>query len=242
MNINTSLFPDGPADPLSPSAFNDLLLNATRLLERMQSAYREKVDYIASIQPELDAQREETEEAETRAQHLKMQLEDMGRRAQEHETAMRQMAAQLAEEKVKAQEAREVARSIRVVAEQDENENTPRRWKRGSAGSASDSGFESDWDRDTESIVSSGVPTPRTPPAILNAPMFETLDGRIQGGKLAKQMSFRPNLSRGQAHEAVVSLSMLHQLRDENQDLRRQLDDMHVSLQGCIDYVDDIHA
>lgn len=240
MNINNSLFPDGPADPLSPTAFNDLLLNATRLLERMQTSYREKVDYIASIQPEIDAQREEAEEAETRAQHLKMQLEDMGRQAQEHDNAMRQMSIQLAEEKIRAQEARESANSIRVVSDDD---TTPRRRKRGSAGSASDSGFESDWDRDTESVVSSGIPTPRTPPAIMTAP--STLFGQLDR-KIHKQAPFRPsNLGNGprvNTNEAVISLNVLHQLRNENQDLRQQVDDMQHALQGCIEYVDDLKA
>lgn len=83
LNINNSLFPHGPADPLSPQAFNDLLLNASNLLQRMQAAYKEKVEYIASVQPEIDAQKEEVEEANTRSEHLKMQLEDIGRQNQE---------------------------------------------------------------------------------------------------------------------------------------------------------------
>ncbi|KAK6437133.1 hypothetical protein LTR95_006669 [Oleoguttula sp. CCFEE 5521] len=85
LNIHTALFPHGRSDELTPHAFNDLLLNATSLLGRMQTAYKSKVDFMASVQPELEAQREEVEEAETRSRHLKLQLEDMARRAQEHE-------------------------------------------------------------------------------------------------------------------------------------------------------------
>lgn len=226
LNINNELFPDGPADPFSPSAFNDLLLNATTLLERMQCAYREKTEYIASVQPEIDAQREEVEEAETRAQHLKMQLEDMGRRAQDHENAMKSLAAQLAEEKIKVQEAQEQSRTVRMI-----NEERPEwRRKRSSAGSASDSGFESDLDRDADSVAS-GSTTPAWSPAPLDG-----LERRLQysPAKLQREAHYRRVDLQGAGGQPVSVL----QLQNENQHLRKQVEEMQVSLQSCIDVLD----
>ena len=193
LNINSALFPHGPADPLDPTAFNNLLLNATNLLHRMQTAYREKVEYIASIRPEQEAQKDEVEGAETRVVHLKKQLEDMSRKAHEQETTMREMAAELAEERmktleaedrIKRLEAREAAtNTIRLVSSSTEgegdhgNSSSSRRAKRrGSTSNASDSGFESDM----ESIFSSygggpAVPdTPLSPPCLSRMPSFES--------------------------------------------------------------------
>ncbi|KAF2766760.1 hypothetical protein EJ03DRAFT_254859, partial [Teratosphaeria nubilosa] len=175
-----------PVDPLSPHAFNELLLNATSLLQRMQSAYREKVEYIASVQPEIDAQKEEVEEAETRSRHLKMQLEDMSFKAADQHKAMQEIAVQLAEERLKAQEVEEaVKKSVRLVRrstdgteegeDEEEEKTTPRRGKRQSGDShASDSGFESDLDY-AESIMSFGVETPMSAkaPSISITPSYD---------------------------------------------------------------------
>lgn len=157
LNINNSLFPHGPADPLSPHAFNDLLLNATHLLQRMQDAYKEKCDFITSMQPEMDAQREEVEEAETRARHLKLQLEDMGRCNAEQIRINRELAEQLSiprDVSPNPQQRTPTPAASHLNADDHDTTPTPdndlddlpRRRKRSSATSASDSGFESDAD------------------------------------------------------------------------------------------------
>lgn len=253
IDINSSLFPHGPVDPLSPHAFNDLLLNATNLLQRMQTAYKEKVDYIASFQPELDAQREEFEESETRARHLKMQLEDMSRKAQEQDIAMQELATQLAMEKIKAQEAQEAARrSIRVVRmslneqEGDAEEETSKRRKRGSAGSqASDSGFESDIEY-AESVMSGTS----SPPAMTLTPAYEGHEWHIRN--TAFQSNERPAISRQSSSATAFSgkrpgsegaaWATVESLRGENDQLRRQIEDMQRTLQGCIDFVNMVKA
>lgn len=256
LNVNNSLFPNGPADPLSPHAFNDLLLNATGLLERMQTAYRQKIAYIASIQPEIEAQREEVEEAETRAQHLKLQLEDMGRRAQEQQTSMHQLAMQLAEEKTKAHEASEAAaRTVRHVRQSpdarpevdDDDDETPRRRKRGSAGSASDSGFESDLDRDTDSMLSGGPATPLTPSGPASTPLFDQQDWQqrqTEHHEVERLRSLRTPGSIGGGVRRMgggeAAYATVYQLRGENHALRKQMEEMQRTLQGCIDFVGNV--
>ncbi|TKA46127.1 hypothetical protein B0A54_02934 [Friedmanniomyces endolithicus] len=236
LNLHTSLFPTGPADPLSPHAFNDLLLNATSLLQRLQAAYREKVEFIAAVLPEIEAQREEVEEAETRAEHLRLQLEAMGRVVGEGEEVVREKGA------------RESVRMVRrSVGGGEEDEETPRRRKRGSAGSASDSGFESDAEY-AESITSAGggVETPLSP-----APLM-TLTPAYDGREWAPS---RPGLSRqstmsgysamaynGGKDLAAAEWTSAEVLRGENARLRRQVEDMQRSLQGCIDFVGGVKA
>ncbi|KAK3940365.1 hypothetical protein QBC46DRAFT_288544 [Diplogelasinospora grovesii] len=99
LNVEAALFPPGSPtadrDPFSPAAFKNLQANATGLLIKLQNAYRERVVTIQELQAEKSAQREELEEAETRAQHLKMQLEGMAQKAQEQEKAMQQLVEEL---------------------------------------------------------------------------------------------------------------------------------------------------
>jgi hypothetical protein len=264
LNINLSLFPNGPADPLSPSSFNDLLLNATELLQRMQTAYKEKVEFIASMQPELDAQREEVEEAETRSKHLKMQLEDMGHQAQQNEQAMQGMARQLTEEKLRVQELREnAARSIRLVRRptddghthelEDEEETPTRRRKRSSNGSASDSGFESDLES-VFSANSSGIETPISPPSISLASM-PTDDARAWTLKQPRDRDRLPSLQRRTSASTITSGSdvnakpakrlgggntawaTVEALRSENRELKVKMEGMEREVQSCIDFV-----
>ncbi|KAK3322419.1 hypothetical protein B0H66DRAFT_203247 [Apodospora peruviana] len=101
LDIESALFPPGSPgqDSFSPAAFKNLQANAVGLLNKMQSAYRERVVTLREIQAERSAQRDEMEEAETRAQHLKMQLEGMAHRAQEQEKMMRSLMEELAAEK-----------------------------------------------------------------------------------------------------------------------------------------------
>lgn len=108
MNVEAALFPRGPPterDTFSPSAFKNLQANATGLLLKMQGAYRQRAAALRDVAAEREAQRDELEEAETRAAHLKMQLEGMARKAADHERDMKSLMEDLiAEKRARAEE------------------------------------------------------------------------------------------------------------------------------------------
>lgn len=255
MNIMTSLFPEGQSDELTPHSYNELLLNATTLLQRMQIAYRTKVGYIATLTPEMDVQREEKEEADIRSRHLKLQLEDMGRRATEQESAMQELAAQLSEERFRNQEAREkesrkASRSYKLpppapaslADETTDDETTPRRHaltnKRistDSTRSASDSGFESDLDRDG---WSQDPLDPSLQRAVLSSP------APITPTKLRGNGNAHAPLNSSNLRNSVKRLgsdgsawAVMERLRVENVALKKQVGDMQRELQGCIELI-----
>ncbi|KAK4501006.1 hypothetical protein PRZ48_006812 [Zasmidium cellare] len=250
MNINTSLFPHGPADDLSPQAFNDLLLNATNLLQRMQAAYKEKVDYIDNIQPEIDASKEEVEEMETRSKHLKMQLEDIGRQNQEQKQVNEELIIQLSQEKMKLQEAREAAKTIRLVRGETEpftsDDEAAQRRKRRSAGSASDSGFESD--ADTSSVFSGGLETPvsQRHPQLMLTPDMDVTPSKQSHGLFSRSSTMSQQSTAFSSTKRMGSESAawatVEQLRHENQALRMQVEEMQSSLQGVIDFVGGVNG
>jgi hypothetical protein len=110
LNIEAALFPSTPSSPagaardtFSPSAFKNLHINAVGLLNKMQTAYREQATTLRDLQAERSAQKDELEEAVTRAEHLKIQLEGMARKAAEQEQVMGALEAELeAERKARA--------------------------------------------------------------------------------------------------------------------------------------------
>lgn len=102
MDLDAALFPAGQPsdrDAFSPSAFKNLETNALGALRKMQSAYRQRAVAHHDLAAEKSVRDEELEEAETRAQHLKMQLEGMARRAADQQKEMQILMDELAAEK-----------------------------------------------------------------------------------------------------------------------------------------------
>ena len=262
MNLMTSLFPNGQPNELTPHAYNDLLVNATNLLQRLQSAYKDKVEYIATLQPEMDVQREEIEEADIRSRHLKLQLQDMGRRAQEQESAMQALASQLSQERFRNQEAREkesrkasrsyISKPSPVLSNADETtdddgETTPRRCfpaphsKRLSAGStdASDSGFESDLDRN-DNWAHQDPLDPSHQRAVMGSPgpLTPTKQrGLLAGNQHAPLTSSSLRNSVKRLGSDGSAWAVMERLRVENVALKAQVGDMQRELQGCIELI-----
>lgn len=230
LNIPTAL----PTDPSTPTAFADLLATATSLLTRMQTAYKEKSDYIASMRPELEAQREEVEEAATRSAHLKIQLTDMAALSNAQQQQLQEMRRELAAERQERQRLeavqhssiRHVRPSLGIVPTHgNSTEPSPqRRRKRGSAGSgASDSGFESD--AETDSVFSGrGAETPLSPPALAISP-------DLYGASWREKADFsRPGTAQGES----AAWAAVARLRLENGELQERVRRMEGAVDGCL--------
>ncbi|KAH6624588.1 hypothetical protein B0J18DRAFT_182849 [Chaetomium sp. MPI-SDFR-AT-0129] len=128
INLESALFPPTPSSPsgqrdsFSPAAFKNLQMNAMGLLVKLQNAYREQTTTLRDLQAERSAQKDELEEAITRAAHLKVQLEGMARRTQEQEEVMKGLMGELEYERnlrAKA-EAAAAAGSIRIAPSEGE--------------------------------------------------------------------------------------------------------------------------
>lgn len=116
LNVESALFPHGPADPLNPTSFNDLLAAAESVIHRYQEAYRQQHFLIADLQAEQDAQDDELDEAETRARHLKLQLDDMAAKATEQNREMQRLRSELdAERRLRRQEEEARLKSVQLV-------------------------------------------------------------------------------------------------------------------------------
>ena len=155
MDINKALFPSGTADPSSPAALKNLQQQAENLLSRMQSAYRERTLQVREIAAEKEALAEEALGAETRAQHLKMQLNDMSIKFTEQDQAIMNLVDELAQEKLARREDEDARKRTLRLVEQASPPHTSH--GRGSgAYTVSDSGFESEDESTAESLFSRG--------------------------------------------------------------------------------------
>jgi hypothetical protein len=134
--MQSALFPYGPVDPLNPTSFNDLLAAAEAVISTYQNAYRQRCTELSQLRDETQLHQDELEECETRARHLKAQLQDMGEQC----TAQTQKAEAL-EGMLRARP------SSAASGPFEESRETLVESGRGRMGHAgSDSGFESDGD------------------------------------------------------------------------------------------------
>lgn len=99
LDIQAALYPSGQNDTFSPAAYKNLQQNAAGLLERFQGAYQQRTIAYYEMKAERGAQADEQEEADTKLHHLKLQLEDMARKASEQEKMMLSLMAELSHEK-----------------------------------------------------------------------------------------------------------------------------------------------
>lgn len=164
LDIESSLFPNGPgSQAFSPAAYKNLQQTATGLLQRYQSAYQQRTIAYHELKAERGAQDEEKEEAETKMHHLKMQLEDMARKAADQEAAMQSLMEELNREKKLRSEEHHHLRGANLLSPSEgssvsedlgaEEDQQRRLWRRSLGTVRSEAGF----DTDDESIEEASV-------------------------------------------------------------------------------------
>jgi hypothetical protein len=220
MDLKSALFPHGPADSLDPSSFHDLLFNAESLISRLQEAYKEKCMALADLRGEQAAQIDEMDEADTRARHLRMQLEDLSSRASEQE---RQLRAEVESERQKRMEMEAHWRRQTMVEERPSRTT----WQK-SGSNASDSGFESEMDSDgpvSSSVEASPILRPEEDPFI------QPTSSRV--GVARRQ---RP-VEHGCRTCKAMSVPVGNDMRTENQRLKLRISELEDAVSSCLDLV-----
>lgn len=211
----------------------------------------------------MSVKEEETEEAETRAMHAKMQLEDMARQvaAQEAKTEMleRMLAQQQTEsKKLRRRSSLEQQQTPRRVSLRtvpgDHQEDGPRNWKRTSRTGNSDSGFESDGDSD--SVFSLRSPASSSASTTESDGGARTTDVGGRGSDGGARVSVGTVSDVGspaeaekvrivrveRGHDAVFHSNVARayapiEMRIENQRLRERVVELELAVEGCLDLV-----
>ena len=257
LDIKAALFPAGPADPFSPSSFKNLLQNAEGLLLRMQTACKERAVSLREMNAEKEAQSEELEEAQTRARHLKLQLDDMSVKLAEQDVAMMSLVDEVAAMKRWRQD-EENKKSIRLVEADDEarapGSHRPRKRE------SRDSGFESQSEDEVPaSSVFSTLEDRGTPMTSLNTSprigiqeMVHESDYQGAGTKelpllimktklahrgLQSDISIPTVCSNREQAKALEDTGIVSMLQLENAGLKQRVEYLESTLDGCLDLV-----
>lgn len=165
MNVETALFPLGPPDHVDQHAFDSLLAKAENVLRKLQSAYRQRTLAMHELFAEKALRQEELEQAQTRAESSKRQLNDISAQFLEQEKAIKKLTEELnLERKARIRDREEFYHQETKVRPpgppwtiDSDNIHTPRHRMTKSSFSPTmthDSGFESEGESSAESIFS----------------------------------------------------------------------------------------
>lgn len=254
MDVSAALFPHEPPNPFSPASFKNLQQQAEGLLSRLQTAYKERTIALCDMIAEKETVAEESEGTDTRARHLKMQLDDMTAKFAEQDEAMMNLVDELAQEKQARREDEEARkRTIRIVGDVTPPSSGHRGLSR--SNTVSDSGFESEDDSSADSVFSrrNGAQSPTmsvSSASTANSPdVYRTQEFHVpastvqiarlrlpQGQPAAKGTPLHSctNCEGVRASEAwgVVSI-----LKEENEVLKHRVGELEGALDGCLDVV-----
>lgn len=259
LDINKALFPAGPADPFSPAAFKNLLQNAEGLLSRLQAAYKERAITMRELTVEKDTQAEELAESETRAKHLKIQLDDMAAKLARQDDIVMDLVDGLAQEKQLRREEEDARkRSVMLVKVSrakafghchPESPNAEEYRRQTDSSLITDSGFESEGESFVDSVFSKGrdimsnasdssFSTCNSPDLYHHLPPRTPSHGSHHHDSVLPHAAIRPeSCANCQGARSSQAWSMVLNMKEENRILNARLMQLEGALDGCLDVV-----
>lgn len=167
MDVEEELFPfgsPGDGDAFSPAAFKNLQQTSTGLLHRYQGAYQSRSAECRRLLADKVAAEDEKSESDMRTQHLKLQLEEMSRKASETETFMRALMEELNREKKMRRQAQAALQPGLVDVQPEEvsveYDQQTKTWRRSIEAYKTDHSSDTDSDSLAESSVFSRARSP----------------------------------------------------------------------------------
>jgi chromosome segregation ATPase len=119
LDIQTALFPSGMMDDASPENFRQLQANAEHTISRLLIAYKENLQSAREVTSEKNVLNDELEAAQTRSEHLKLQVANMAADAAKQESVMQSMAEELVALRCKIREDAEFRnKGVRLVTKE----------------------------------------------------------------------------------------------------------------------------
>lgn len=239
LNIEQTLHSlSSPTDrsTFSPAAFKNLQMIATGMLHKFQDAYTQRTIEVRELRAEKAAADEDSSEMETKMQHLRMQLEDMARKAAEQEEVMQSLMAELTREKTLRLETGGASSGSSVSEDLGVEEDQRRKWRKSDATSRSGMGYDTDEEGTEEASVfsrsrsptittmssdASPLDGPYPPTSSPNAPpkvgaLSTAAPGRQQPQMTTFQKIFKTRSSIGGNGNANTSASSCHNCQGQD--------------------------
>lgn len=242
LNIHTTLFPSGNGEESSPEAFKRLQVNAESTISRLQIAYQKNLQLVREITSEKNILTDELDAANTRSEHLKLQLANMAAQSAEQESAMQAMAEELAALRHKIREDSEFrSRTLRIVPndfleadEADSATGSPYRGRRERPFAESESESIASEDDSVFSHAPPGTCTPfsavdSSPEQLYSAPAFDT-------SPPVKECQNCHGVKRSEAWDVV------HLLQEENRALKTRITECESANEDALKFLDIVSA
>ena len=170
-------------------------------------------------------QDEELDEAETRARHLRTQLEEMGRKREEAEKVNEELAnTLLRERRLWMEEEERRKRNIRQVRSDDERDRGGAKARRATGSTNSDSGFESEAESEEDASGICGLTG-----SAMNVNRQEE-----QKSKFVR-ISKEGNIGEMRSCRNYQDVSGTPDLRSENQLLKMRVTELEEAVESCLD-------
>jgi hypothetical protein len=116
LDVQSALFPSGTTGEASADEFMQLQANAENTIFRLQSAYQKTLSSFREMTSQRNVLGDELEAAQTRSEHLKLQLANMAAQSVRQASAMQSMAEELDVMRCKRSEDAEFrSKSLRIV-------------------------------------------------------------------------------------------------------------------------------
>ncbi|KAH7349418.1 hypothetical protein B0T11DRAFT_332498 [Plectosphaerella cucumerina] len=262
LNIEQALFPPaspgGSRDPFSPASYKNLEMAATSLISTYQTAYRRQQHELRELRMDRDAKDEELEETEMRTRHLKLQLEDLARQADEREQEMQALVLALEKERklnrgmmssggLAPPPASDTATVVSEDLGAEEDQKHPQ-WRKSH-------NFE-DTDEESESVgeAPSVFSRSRSPTFAAGAQSRLSVSGQPQPQQNQQQMTAFQKLVKGftgdadtgasgascrncHGQDGQVAWDTVGVLRDENRSLKGRVAELERCVEGALDAV-----
>ncbi|TQV92614.1 hypothetical protein V2A60_009087 [Cordyceps javanica] len=262
LDIEAALFPEGaPLEDefVSPAAYKNLQANALGLLHRFQATYQSQTIEFRTLKAEREALEDEKSEAETRARHAKLQLDEIASKATERAIAMQTYIDELRREnKALLQGAHSpVTMSEDLGVEEDQVKT---RWRRSDDTYKTEPGSDTDGESVGSVSVFSRSRSPTTATTVSEIGSFEPLSrGRISvpgapthtlPQQRPQQMTAFRKLMKGisgeadartcsncHGQDASIAWDTAGLMRDENRGLKMRVTELESALDSALDIV-----
>ncbi|KAM3435184.1 hypothetical protein NHJ13734_005669 [Beauveria thailandica] len=264
LDIEATLFPNGaPQDgeAVSSADYKSLQMNALELLHRFQDVYKSQTIEFRTLKAEKEALEDEKCEAETRARHAKLQLDEVASKAAERGAAMQAYIDELRQEnRAMVQYVRSPTMSEDLGVEEDQ---AKKMWRR----SGDTFKTEASSDTDEESVAEISIfsrprsptmattnseigphgPIPRGRASVSGASIHTVSSQKPQQmtafRKLIKGISGEADVrtvtecSNCHGQDASIAWDTASLMRDENRGLKMRVTELESALDGALDVV-----
>ena len=126
LDIQTALFPSDSNDEFTLDAFKNLQTNAEKTIRQLHTAYQKSLRSVREVTSEKNVLMDELEAAQTKSEHLKLQLANVVASSANQESAMQAMAEELATLRQRIRRDAEFSgKSLRIVTSDSSDVEDP---------------------------------------------------------------------------------------------------------------------